>query len=156
MSFPYRKVLVIGATSGIGEALAARLVQEKSRVIVVGRRKERLDAFVNVHGKDNAAAVPFDILEHDKIPGFAARLVDCGFLLDDVKTDSLSITKNHPDLDCVLLNAGIQRGLNFAKPETVDLSTIQMEFDANYISQLALTKAFLPFFQSKKEQSALI
>ena len=76
MSFPYKKVLVIGATSGIGEALAARLVQEKSRVIVVGRRQERLDAFVEKYGKDNASAVPFNILEHDKIPGFAARWVD--------------------------------------------------------------------------------
>ena len=73
MSFPYRKVLVIGATSGIGEALAARLVQEKSRVIVVGRRKERLDAFVDKYGKDNASAMPFDVLELDKIPSFAAR-----------------------------------------------------------------------------------
>ena len=76
MSFPYKKVLVIGATSGIGEALAARLVQEKSRVIVVGRRHERLDAFVNKHGKDMASAVPFNVLEHDKIPSFAARCVD--------------------------------------------------------------------------------
>ena len=83
MSFPYKKVLVIGATSGIGEALAARLVQEKSRVIVVGRRKERLDAFVDKYGKDSASAVPFDVLELEKIPGFAERSVDyVGYLQD--------------------------------------------------------------------------
>ncbi len=73
MSFPYKKVLVIGATSGIGKALAARLVQEESRVIVVGRRKEKLDAFVDKHGKDNASFMPFNVLEHDKIPSFAER-----------------------------------------------------------------------------------
>ena len=71
-------------------------------------------------------------------------------------TDLFSIIKSNPDLDCVLLNAGIQRTLNFAKPETVDLSSVEMEFNANYFSQLALTKAFLPFLQSKKESSALI
>ena len=70
--------------------------------------------------------------------------------------NQFSVIKNNPDLDCILLNAGIQRSLNFAKPETVDLSTVEMEFNANYFSQLAMTKAFLPFLQSKKEPCALI
>ena len=74
MPFQYKKVLVIGATSGIGKALASRLVQEGSSVIVVGRRKENLEAFVHEHGKDNASAVPFDITELDKITNFATKL----------------------------------------------------------------------------------
>lgn len=37
MSFPYKKVLVIGATSGIGEALAAKMVDNGVKVIVVSR-----------------------------------------------------------------------------------------------------------------------
>jgi len=56
----------------------------------------------------------------------------------------------------VLLNSGIQRGFDFSKPETVDLSLVQQEFNTNYLSYLALTNAFLPFLQSKKEKSALI
>ena len=75
MAFPYKKVLVIGATSGIGEALASRIVQNGSSVIVTGRRKERLADFVHKHGKDKATAVPFDITELDKIPNFAAKCV---------------------------------------------------------------------------------
>ena len=73
MPFPYKKVLVIGATSGIGEALAARFVKEGSYVIVVGRRKERLAEFVHKHGNDKASAVPFDITELDKIPPFVTK-----------------------------------------------------------------------------------
>ena len=73
MPFPYEKVLVIGATSGIGEALAARIVEEGSSVIVVGRRKEKLEEFVHKHGKDKASAVPFDITEMHKIPAFATK-----------------------------------------------------------------------------------
>ncbi|KAF7857846.1 uncharacterized protein EAF02_011213 [Botrytis sinoallii] len=42
MTFPYKNVLLIGATSGIGLAMAERLVQE-CRVTIVGRRKDRLD-----------------------------------------------------------------------------------------------------------------
>ena len=73
MPFPYKKVLVIGATSGIGEALAARFVKEGSYVIVVGRRREKLVDFVHQHGNDKASAVPFDITELDKIPAFVTK-----------------------------------------------------------------------------------
>jgi len=74
MSFPYEHVLVIGATSGIGRAIAERLVKEGKKVTVVGRRKERLDEFILKHGK-SAKAVQFDIGELSKIPQFAAELV---------------------------------------------------------------------------------
>lgn len=73
MSFPYKRVLVIGATSGIGEALASRFVAEGACVIAVGRRKENLEAFVHKHGKDKTTAVPFDITDLDKIPNFATK-----------------------------------------------------------------------------------
>lgn len=75
MPFIYKKVLVIGATSGIGEALASRLVQEGTSVIVCGRRKDKLEAFVHKHGKDKSSAVPFDITEMEKIPAFVTKLV---------------------------------------------------------------------------------
>lgn len=67
-----------------------------------------------------------------------------------------SITKTHDDLDCILINSGIQRGLDFSKPETVDLDQIQTEFTTNYLSYLALTKGFLPFLQNKSTETALI
>ena len=73
MSFPYKHILIIGATAGIGRALASRLVQSGAKVTVVGRRKERLDEFVQEHGEDKANAVQFDIGDLDKIPGFAAE-----------------------------------------------------------------------------------
>ena len=43
----------------------------------------------------------------------------------------------------------MQRSFNFAKPETVDIDLIAEEFTTNYLSFLALTKAFLPFLQAK-------
>ena len=73
MPFQYRRVLVIGATSGIGQALASRLIAEGSSVIAVGRRKEKLEEFVHKHGKDKSTAVPFDITELDKIPNFVTK-----------------------------------------------------------------------------------
>jgi len=137
--FGYKKVLIVGATSGIGWALAERMVENGILVIVAGRRKERLDELVQKHGTEKVTPFVFDITQLEAIPQFAE-----------------DVTKQHPDLDCVVLNAGIQRTFNFAKPETVDFSVIHEEFTTNYFSYLHLTTAFLPFFQAKKEQTALV
>lgn len=75
MSWPYKKVLIIGATSGIGEALAIRCVNAGSNVIVTGRRQERLADFVHKYGKDKASAITLDITELSRIPDFAKRFV---------------------------------------------------------------------------------
>jgi len=139
MALKYSKVLVIGATSGIGLAYAEKIVGDGKKVIVVGRRKENLDAFVEKHGKDKAEAVVFDITQLDKIPAFAA-----------------DITSRHPDLDSVLLNSGIQRGFDFTKPETIDLSVLGLEFTTNYIAYIHLTNAFIPHLQKQNGETSLI
>ena len=73
MPFIYKHVLVLGGTSGIGEALAKRFVSEGSKVIVVGRRKENLDAFVKDQGSDKADAIQFDLSKSDELPGFVEK-----------------------------------------------------------------------------------
>ena len=71
MAFPYKKVVVIGATSGIGLEFAERLVKKGVSVIAVGRRQDRLDAFVSKAGSDKASVVALDLADIDKIPSFA-------------------------------------------------------------------------------------
>ena len=71
MVFPYTKVLVIGATSGIGLEFAERLIQEGISVIAVGRRQDRLDAFATKAGSGKASAVAFDLADINKIHTFA-------------------------------------------------------------------------------------
>lgn len=75
MPWTYKKVLVIGATSGIGEALAARAITAGSTVIVTGRRKENLEQFVHKHGEGKSSAITFDITNIDEIPKFATKFV---------------------------------------------------------------------------------
>jgi short-subunit dehydrogenase involved in D-alanine esterification of teichoic acids len=124
---------------GIGHALAEKFIENGSYVIASGRRKENLEQLVHKHCHDKISAVLFDITNLDGVPNFAA-----------------TITTTHSDLDCVFLNSGIQRGFNFAKPETIDIEMINEEFVTNYLSYLALTKAFLPFLQAKDTESSLI
>jgi NADP-dependent 3-hydroxy acid dehydrogenase YdfG len=73
MPFPYKTVLVIGATSGIGLALAEKMIGVGAHVIAVGRRQENLDAFVQKYGGDRASAVKFDIADLPGIPSFVER-----------------------------------------------------------------------------------
>ena len=71
MSFPYKHVLMIGATSGIGKALSERFVKAGIKVTAVGRRQDRLDEFVSKHGKSGGVA--FDLANTSKIPQFVAE-----------------------------------------------------------------------------------
>lgn len=70
MSFPYKKVLVIGATSGIGLALAERMIANGSHVIAVGRRQKYLDFLVQKYSEDKISTVNFDITNLSSIPSF--------------------------------------------------------------------------------------
>lgn len=56
-----------------------------------------------------------------------------------------SITKEYPTLSSIILNAGIQRTLDFTNPSYEDLSSkITSEVDTNYTAPLLTITAFLP------------
>ena len=67
MSFGYKKVRVIGATSGSGKALSEKLVQNGIPTIIAGRRKDNLDEFIAKHGSDKVQAKVFDVLKLDEV-----------------------------------------------------------------------------------------
>lgn len=134
MQLKYNKVLMLGATSGIGKALAAKFIETGTSVIAVGRRQDKLDEFAKEHssqpGKVDTAS--FDITNLKAIPGFAADMF-----------------KKHPDLDCVFLNSGMQRAIDWTKPDDVDLEKLDTETLTNYTAFMHLTKAFLPYLQKQ-------
>ncbi|MCJ1234891.1 hypothetical protein MMC14_002855 [Varicellaria rhodocarpa] len=137
MSFTYKCVLMIGATSGIGLGLAEKLIHEGSNVIAVGRRKDRIDEFVQKHGS-KAGGIPYDITDSQGLNAFVKK-----------------VTSTYPDLDCVFLNAGIQAVHDFTKPEQVNLSAFHQQMAVNFTSFVNITTAFLPFLQSKQSQTSI-
>ncbi|KAI2610071.1 NAD(P)-binding protein [Hypoxylon fragiforme] len=139
MPFPYKTVLLVGATSGIGLALAERLIENGVFVIGVGRRKERLDEFVAKHGPSKAAVSQFDITK-----------------LDEIQKWSKDITTAHPTIDAVILNSGIQRTLDFTNPEAIDVSRTLQELHTNYTSYLLLTTYLLPHLKTIAPQPAAL
>jgi NADP-dependent 3-hydroxy acid dehydrogenase YdfG len=73
MAFPYKHVLIIGATSGIGRSMADHFIAQGLKVTAVGRRQERLDEFVAKHGDDKATGITCDIEKLDDIPAFITK-----------------------------------------------------------------------------------
>ncbi len=65
-----RRLLVVGASSGIGRAVAVRAAAMGAAVAVVGRRKERLDELVEAMGRGVAVAADL------RSPDDCASLVD--------------------------------------------------------------------------------
>ncbi|KAK1719413.1 hypothetical protein CaCOL14_006101 [Colletotrichum acutatum] len=131
MPFPSKTALITGATAGIGLALAERLIANGTFVIAVGRRRDRLDALVSAHGADKVAAEPFDIADLAALPAWAEK-----------------ITSTHPTLDTIILNAGIQRSIDFTSPSTISLPSVSAELTTNYLAPIHLITHFLPHLQS--------
>ncbi|KIX94494.1 uncharacterized protein Z520_09880 [Fonsecaea multimorphosa CBS 102226] len=119
--------------------MADHLVQKGIKVIAVGRRQERLDTFVQKHGKERAGAFRFDIRDRENMGKFVQ-----------------DVTETYPDLDCVFLNAGVQSPINFAHPEKVNLAAFHSEVAVTFSSFVDLTVKFLPFLMNKKTKTSLI
>jgi NADP-dependent 3-hydroxy acid dehydrogenase YdfG len=95
MPYPVRDltgtvVAITGATAGIGAAAANQLVEAGAKVVLGGRREERLDEAVARLGAENAIGVTMDV----RSPADCARLVEAA-------------VSTFGRLDTIVPNAGI-------------------------------------------------
>ncbi len=78
MSLAGRRVLVTGASSGIGRAVAQLAARLGGRVVATGRDAERLAATVETLAGEGHEGVAFDLGEIDAIPPFVQKLATEG------------------------------------------------------------------------------
>jgi len=129
-------VLVIGATAGIGRALALAIhnLPTEPTVIVAGRRQERIDELTKI--SDRIRGVQIDIA--------------CGRqALQTFVTDMIA---RFPSLDAVIFSAAVQRSFDFAQPGKVDLNLLEAEVATNYTAIVTMITSFLPHFLRLGEQ----
>ncbi|KAF0325313.1 short-chain dehydrogenase oxidoreductase [Colletotrichum asianum] len=173
MAFPSKVALVTGASSGIGAALTARLIANGTFVIAVARRKDRLQTLLDAHGPDKVAAEPYDMTDLEGMPEWVNKLSPRpvprapGAAYPSNTRPSITIlshqkahpqtnkatsriTTTYPTLDTIILNAGIQRSIDFTSPTSISLPNITSELTTNYLAPLHLITHFLPHLQSLK------
>ena len=89
--FKNKKVIVTGATGGIGDAILNRFVDQEAKVLATGTNIEKLKLLKDKH--NNIFTSRFDILNHEEIEKFVER--------------SSEILEGGPDI--LINNAGITR-----------------------------------------------
>jgi len=133
MKINNNKILITGATAGIGKSLTETFLKLDNQIIAVGRNKEKL----NELEKLDKRIIPFqcDISKQSE--------------LDKL---TLFIEQEHPDLNILINNAGIQYNYNFLEEPQL-LHKIEYEVNVNFLSPLKLIALLLPILEKNKNSA---
>jgi len=109
----FQTAIITGGAGGIGKAMAIDLLKRGKKVILVGRTESKLQATAKEVG-----AAAYYVLDTSNIPSIAPFISQ--------------IIKDHPDVDCLINNAGVQRPLQILGPDyDFDLTKADEEIDTN-------------------------
>ena len=135
MEIANRTVLVTGGTSGIGLGIAEAFQKAKSRVIVCGRDREKLEKV------------------KERFPDITGLQCDVG---DAGQREKLAaeVLRRFPDLDILVNNAGIQRYIDLKKGRS-ELKAGEDEIAINFVAVVDLTSLFIGHLL-KKPSAAVI
>jgi len=122
-----RHVLVVGASRGIGRAIARSCVFAGARVALAARNVEKLDAVVEKCG-ESAIAVPCDVRDEQR----------CQAAVDET-------VERLGGLDAMVYAAGVSLFRDVGELTMDDLRTV---FDTNVFGAAMMTGAALPYLEA--------
>jgi len=131
---PRRRAIIVGASSGIGAALARRLAREGYTLALLARRIDLLTSLCDeinaAAGETRALAYPHDVTDYDSVPNLLQRIIaDLG------------------GLDLFIYNTGISLMVGLKK---YDFEKDRRVTEVNYLGALAWLNPVAAMFQSLK------
>jgi hypothetical protein len=123
-------VLITGATAGFGEACARQFAAGGYRLIITGRRKERLEA-LRQELKTEVLPLVFDVQDKDAV--FAAIA---------------GLPREWKDIDILVNNAGLALGRDFFHEANLD--DWETMLDTNVKGLLYVSKAVVPLMVARQ------
>jgi len=118
-------VLVTGASSGIGKAIALKLLDEGYVVYGAARRVEKMQELIDAGGH----AWPLDVTDHNKV-----RLV------------AEHVVRESGRIDVLVNNAGYA---TYGSVEDTTIDDARRQFEVNLFGLAALTREVLPFMRKQ-------
>lgn len=126
-----KKVVVItGASSGIGKALAEKYAEEGWNVVIAARREDRLAELTNKLGNENVLAVKTDVTQEAECRNLIGKAVE-----------------KFGQIDVLINNAGISMRALFHKTE---MHVMQRLMDVNFWGTVYCTKFALRYLLKTK------
>lgn len=95
-----KSAIIIGATSGIGRAVAAQLVEDGWRVAIAGRRVEALDEFRMQYGADRVITAQMDVTRDEAVAALDDMIARLG--VPDMLLYAAGAGSQNVDLDPVV------------------------------------------------------
>lgn len=123
-------VVITGASSGLGEATARRLVQGGAKVVLGARRMERLQALAKELGLDDQAVVKTDVTQRDQVEALVERAIQL-----------------HGRIDVIVNNAGV---MPHSPLERLKVAEWEQMIDVNIKGVLYGIAAAMPHMTSQK------
>ncbi len=131
-------VVITGATSGIGRETALEFVRSGARVVVAGRRQERLnDLVVEIEAKGGEAlAVRADVADQKQVENLIAKTV-----------------KRFGGIDTLVNNAGVGIAAKFDEQSLEDFKRVM---DVNFWGAVYACKAAVPVMKKQSVGGVII
>ncbi|MCO6495628.1 MAG: SDR family oxidoreductase [Bacteroidetes bacterium] len=130
MNLKGKKIVITGASSGIGRALAVEAVQRGAIVSVGSRNQDALAKLSKQCGDSNLYFAELDVADRNSCEEF-------------IKLSA----KKLGGIDVLINNAGISMRANFAQ---LDLSVIEHVMQVNFFGAVYCTHAAMPFLLQSK------
>ena len=132
MNFKDKVVLITGASSGIGRESAIQFAKKGANLVLIARRKEKLDQLDNELGKFNISTLVCQCDVSDK---------------SQVKKISEIILEKYDSVDILVNNAGFAI---YGSVSDLTIEEIESHMATNYFGMIYCTKIFLPSMIKKK------